>query len=100
MEQNPLAATNQKKGFVPNKGFQIWNGDTYVGYVVIGEKNTPKETVKALQNADNMAAVLAMAELRVFKIPEDRDTTNVMEIIEAAKVAAGVKAELAKQDQE
>jgi len=98
-DNNPLATTN-KKPFVPNKGFQIWSGDTYVGYVVIGEKNTPKETVEALQQADNMAAVLAMAELRAFKPAEDRDTTSVMDIIGAAKVAAGVKEELAKQDQE
>jgi len=50
MEQtNPLATTT-KKAFVPNKGFQIWQGDTYVGYVVIGEKNTPKELVADLQS--------------------------------------------------
>ena len=96
MEQtNPLATTN-KKTFVPNKGFQIWSGDTYVGYVVIGEKNTPKETVADLQDSDNMAAVLSMAELRPFKPAEDRDMSSVSDIIAEAKLNKAVKAEMAK----
>jgi len=91
-ETNPLKTTN-KKAFVPNKGL---SGDTYVGYVVIGEKNTPKETVADLQDSDNMAAVLSMAELRPFKPAEDRDMSSVSEIIAEAKLNKAVKAEMAK----
>lgn len=97
MEQvNPLAATNQKKTFTPNKGHQIWAGDTYVGYIVIGEKNTPADVVTNLQEPDSMAAILAMAELRPFKAAEDRDMTSVQDIIEKAKLDKAVAVELAK----
>jgi len=98
MQDNPLAATNQKKAFTPNKGHQIWLGDTYVGYIVIGEKNTPKETVADLQEPDGMAAILSMAELRPFKAAEDRDMSSVQEIIEKAKLDKAVAAELAKEE--
>ena len=96
MEANPLTATNQKKAFTPNKGHQIWLGDVYVGYIVIGEKNTPATTVADLQEVDGMAAVLAMSELRPFKPAEDRDMSSVSDIIAQAKLDKAVALEMAK----
>jgi len=64
-----------------NKGFTVHVGDTYIGYLVIGEKNVPEDTVTALQDPDNMATILAKAELRAFKEPELVDTSSVMDIL-------------------
>lgn len=82
MQDNPLAATN-KKVFTPNKGFTIMVGDTYVGYLNIGEKKVPVETVKALQKPEVMAAILAKATLEPYN-DSDRDMSGISDIIARA----------------
>ena len=74
-----------------NKGFTVHVGDTYIGYLVIGEKNVPEDTVAALQDSSNMKVVLDKAELRPFKEPELVDTTSVMDILATAKEPAPAK---------
>lgn len=71
-----------------NKGFTIHVDDTYVGFLTIGEKNVPAATVKALQEADNMKAVLAKADLRPYQEKPDVDTKGVMDIIGEANKPA------------
>jgi len=78
--QNPLAG---KKAFTPNKGFTIMVGDTYIGYLNIGEKKVPAETVKALQNPKVMADILAKATLEPYN-QEDRDMSGIADIIAKA----------------
>ena len=68
---------------VQNKGFTIHVGETYVGYLTIGEKNTPATTVLALQNPDNMKAVLEKAELRPYADKAPADMSSVDAIITA-----------------
>jgi len=93
---NPLVATNQKKAFVPNKGFKIMVDDTYIGYLNIGEKKVPKETVKALQNPDVMAAILAKATLEPYN-EADRDMSGIAGIIAGATASAETDAEIAAE---
>ena len=64
-----------------NKGFTVHVGDTYIGYLVIGEKNVPEDTIVALQDPANMKTILSSAELRAFKEPELVDTSSVMDIL-------------------
>jgi hypothetical protein len=81
---NPLAG---KKQFTPNKGFTIMVGDTYIGYLNIGEKKVPAETVKALQNPKVMADILAKATLEPYS-QEDRDMSGIADIIANATTSS------------
>lgn len=82
MQENPLTSTN-KKVFTPNKGFTIMVDDTYIGYLNIGEKKVPAETVKALQDPKVMAAILAKATLEPYN-QDDRDMSGIANIIAGA----------------
>jgi len=64
-----------------NKGFSIFVGDTYVGFLTINEKNVPAETVANLQKPENMSAILAKAELRVWEEKPPTDMTSVDDIM-------------------
>ena len=86
MQDNPLAATN-KKAFTPNKGFTIMVGDTYIGYLNIGEKKVPAATIKALQNPKVMADILAKATLEPYS-QVDRDMSGFADIIANATADA------------
>lgn len=86
-ESNPLQ-TNTRQ---PNKGFRVWVGDTYVGYLNIGEKGVAVETIKSLQNPEVMAKVLAKAELRPYT--ETRDTADVDAIITQFGVEKAMRAQ-------
>jgi len=86
---------NNNNGRSKNKGFTVHVGDQYVGYIVIGEKNVPEDTVVALQEPDNMTAILNSAELRPFKDPELVDTSSVMDIL--AKKNAPAEKDSAEQ---
>lgn len=63
------------------KGFTVHVGETYVGYLIIGEKNVPAATLTAMQDPDNMAAILNKADLRPFKEAEDADMSAIDAII-------------------
>lgn len=89
---NPLA-TSGKKPFTPNKGFTIMVDDTYIGYLNIGEKKVPAETVKALQDPAVMAAILAKATLEPYN-QEDRDMSGIADIIAKAS-ASTIEKEIA-----
>ena len=89
-KENPLAG---KKTFTPNKGFTIMVGDTYIGYLNIGEKKVPAETVKALQNPKVRADILAKATLEPYS-QEDRDMSGIAGII-ANATAPSVEDEIA-----
>ena len=83
MERN-----NQNNGFVQkqNKGFTIHIGETYVGHLVINEDRVDPATLANLQKPENMKAILASAELRVFVAKEDRaqrDTSDLDSIMAA-----------------
>jgi len=91
-DNNPLGTTNQKKAFTPNKGFTIMVGDTYIGYLNIGEKKVPAETVKALQNPKVMADILAKATLEPYS-QEDRDMSGIADIIASATATTETLAE-------
>jgi len=60
-----------------NKGFTVHVGETYVGYLVINEKNVPAKTLENLQVPTNMAAVLGKAELRPFVEKADSDMSDI-----------------------
>ena len=85
MTENPLVATTKR---TPNKGFRIWVGDTYIGYLNIGEKNVDPMTVSGLQDPAVMTAILAQAELRPYEDEKPRDMSTVNDIIMGAKIAA------------
>jgi len=68
---------NRNNNNQPNKGFTLHLGDTYLGYIVLGEKNVPAETLAKLQDPANMAKILESAELRPFKEKEDTDMSAV-----------------------
>lgn len=88
-ENNPLQASTTTR--TPNKGFRVWVGDTYVGYLNIGEKGVDAATVASLQKPDVMAAVLAKADLRPYD--EKRDTSGIDDIL--AGFGADADAEIA-----
>jgi len=67
-----------------NKGFSIFVGDTYVGFLTINEKNVPEETVARLQEPENMRAVLDKAELRKWVPKVPADMSAVTDILDAA----------------
>lgn len=81
MERN-----QSNNGFVQkqNKGFTIHVGDTYVGHLVINEQRVDPATLANLQKPENMKAILANAELRIF-VPENerekRDTSDLDSIM-------------------
>lgn len=81
---NPLQATNKR---APNKGFKIWVGDTYIGYLNIGEKNTPPKDVESLQKPAVMKAILAKATLKAYEPDVARDMSGVSDIITTAEIA-------------
>lgn len=64
-----------------NKGFTIHLGDNYIGYVVIGEKNVPEETLKNLQDPVKFSALAAQAEFRPFAEKADTDMSDVDDIL-------------------
>lgn len=70
---------NQKQ----NKGFTVFVGDTYVGYLTLGEKNVKPDVIAAMQQPENMKAILASAELRPYAEPVDADTSAIESIIAA-----------------
>ena len=70
---------NQKQ----NKGFSIFVGDTYVGFLTINEKNVLPETVARLQEPENMKAILGKAELRKWEPKAPADMSAVTDILDA-----------------
>lgn len=94
-ERTATTTTFAKK---PNKGFTIHLGDTYIGYLVIGEKNVPDATVAEMQKPENMAAILAQSELKVFTDAKTADMSAVEAILAQAKEQAA--AQSAKTDGE
>lgn len=80
-ESNPLKREQ-------NKGFRIWLGDTYIGYLNIGEKNVDPATVRDLQDPVAMKAILEQADLKPYEADKPRDMSSVKDIILAAKIAA------------
>jgi len=93
MQENPTNPLAGKKAFTPNKGFTIMVGDTYIGYLNIGEKKVPAETVKALQNPKVMADILAKATLEPYN-DADRDMSGIAGIIAKAQDSDAVNAEI------
>lgn len=67
-----------------NKGFSIYVGDNYVGYIVINETKIPQESIAKLLVPENMKTVLASAELRVFS-DKEKDTSYLDDILGASK---------------
>lgn len=84
-----------------NKGFTVHVGSTYIGYLVIGEKNVSEEFVAKLQQPSNMAALLAKAELKPFE-KKEADVSDAQAVLDAlsAETDAALTDALAEQDVE
>ncbi len=66
-----------------NKGFTIHNGEEYIGFLILNEKQVSPEFVKSLQNPEVMKAIIAQAELRVFAPKEDKVLSSTQAIIDS-----------------
>ncbi len=93
---------NNSNTDIPNKGFTIHVGDTYIGFLTVAEFNKqgkrvmPEHTAENMQKPENMAALLSKAELRPYKPVEEADTASVDEIMESV----GKEAQASQEDSE